>query len=313
MELEFRNVHIDMLALPMDIKNSPFSRAEAKLAEEFDREYAVTKGVVLALKKKAGMRYDVAFGFDVIRAANKAGIEYIPCLIGEEFSSLFIDLLRTAPSEQEYPQSPEDAIQRAMETFNQLKGLKLSFRKAEKMGKLGKKSTLYDEKRLAKNLDQRVQLLVKKGKLAKSAARSISYMPLDEQHEFALTAIQNGWSVREINLARSKNRDSPVDQSMQSDLDSLASELSMAIGYSVSIVPKTRLSGTLQINYFGFDALASLLERLSNIAVEFTYNMTGVHDNASRMATPSLLIIHYKDLNLVDEIRRVFIGVGRSE
>jgi len=306
MELEFRNIHIDMLSMPMCEQVKPFTPLEAKLAQEFREELTVTRGIVLVIKKKPRMRYDIAHGFEIIKAASKVGIEYIPCLIGNEFSETFIDLLQNSPSEEGKPEEPEDAIHRAIQTFNQLRGLKLSFRKAEKIGKLGKKSTLYDEKRLAENLDIGVQKLVKKGILSKSAARSISYLPIKNQCAFALKAIENRWSVREINLARSKKNDTPFDTSMKNDLNSFALTLEMSTGCTTTILPKTRLTGTVKIEYYGLEGLTSLMDGLSDISCDFFYTISGVQNNSTTVGVVSSLQIHYQNLEILDEVRRAF-------
>lgn len=306
MELEFRNIHIDMLAMPMCEQVKPFTSLEAKLAQEYREELAVTRGIVLVIKKKPRMRYDIVHGFEMVKAASKVGIEYIPCLIGNQFSETFIELLRNSPNEEGKPEEPEDAIHRAIQSFNQLKGLKLSFRKAEKIGKLGKKSTLYDEKRLAENLDINVQELVKKGMLSKSAARSISYLPIKNQCAFALKAIENRWSVREINLARSKNNDTPFDRSMKNDLNSFALTLELSTGCTTTISPKTRLTGTLKIEYYGLEGLTLLMDRLSNISCDFSYSMSGIQNNSTIVGISSSLQIHYQNLEVLDEIKRVF-------
>lgn len=305
MELEFRNIHLDMLAIPMDLVKKPLTSLEVQLYQEFDEECAVTRGIVLVNKKKTSMRYDVVYGADVVRAAQKAAIDYIPCLVCEAFTDAFIDLIRShsIPPDETQNTKPEDAVKQAIETYKTMKGAKLSFRKAETIGKLGKKSTIYTDKRLAINLHPKVQHLLSEGKLTKSAARSISYIKISDQHEFALKAIGNRWTVREIELEKSKSTDTPIDHSMRSDIDSFRRELEDLWYGVVSITPKTRQTGLVSFEFYSLDEVSTLCDRIDNIDAELSYVIRGRHKpGLSKRA--GVFEIKYSDLDTLEQLKR---------
>lgn len=305
MELEFRKIHIDMLAIPLKSINTPLSSEEMTLSIEFNEECAVTRGVVLASKRQKGLRYSIVHGLNVVRAAGKAGIEHIPCLVTDVFTDLFIDLIKSQ-TQSEKPASsedePENAISIAIESYQRVLGTKLSFRKAAQIESLGKKSTLYDEKRLAKNLSPEVQALVRDGRLSKSAGRNISYIERDEQYSFALKAAQNNWTVRDINLARSKLSDSPADESMNSDILTLQVMLEDAWGAGVSITPKTRQTGSLHFDTYNIDDVIALCSRLSKLKSAFSYSIKG-NQPITQGLKSGVFEVKYNNLEIIEELK----------
>lgn len=287
---------------------APLSIDEVNLSNEFEEAFGVTKGIVLTTKKNSSLRYDVVHGFDVVRAAKRAKVEYIPCLVGDAFSDLFISLLdKPSVEEGDLPtkEKPENVIDRAISSYEQIKGFKLSYRKAEKIGKLGKKSTLYDEKRLAKHLDPRVQDMIRDGKLSKSAGRSISYIKLGSQFRFAQKAIENKWTVRDIELAKNGQKDAPLEGNIASDVQSLQTRFEESLKLPVTITPKTRESGLIRFEYYRLDDILSIIERLKRVDTEYTYQMKGVSvSNNEKKRAGGTLTIHYKSLDAVDELAK---------
>lgn len=306
MDIEFRNIHIDMLAIPLEIQRAPLNDVELKLYQDFDEQCSINQGVVLVNRKKTGLRYEVVYGFEVIRAAHKAMIEYIPCLVCEAFSDLFIDLIRSRSIDTNANQhtTPEDVVAQAIETYTFLKGTKLSFRKAETIGKLGKKSSIYTHKRLAQNLHPYVQKMLSNGDLSKSAARSISYINFDEQYEFALKAIKNHWTVRDIDLERSKSGDAPIDSSMKSDIDNFQQQLEDLWGGAINVTPKTKNTGSVFFEFYHLEDVMTLCDRLLKMTTELSYEVKGMHKrNASGQA--GRFEVKYKDLDTLEQLKKV--------
>lgn len=314
MELEFRDVHIDLLALTAAQKNKALTQIEIQLIKEYSDELYVTRGVVLAKKGKQGARYTVTHGAEVVRSAQKAGIEYIPCLISDTFTETFLSIITTAleKESEEKHHKPEDAIRAAIDKYALIKGQSLSFRQAEKLGKLGKKSTLYTQKRLAKNLHPKVQALIQSGKIGKSAGRSISYISRDEQYDFALNAIKNGWTVRDIDLARSKIADAPISNKLTGDVQLLQAALEQASGYRLSISPKTEQTGTIKFYFYGAHQLENIAKILGAINSDYSYKIQGAQKADSGPELPSYLEVKYTNLDLIDELK-VALGVPEAQ
>lgn len=305
MELEFRNIHIDILAIPMDLVKKPLSPGELQLYQEFADNCAVTRGVVLVTKKATSLRYDVVHGSEVVRAANKALIDYIPCLVCESFTDTFIDLIRarSISPEVNHDVKPEDAVSQAIARYKVVKGAKLSFRKAETIGKLGKKSTIYTDKRLSQNLHPQVKEMVSDSKITKSAARSISYININDQLEFAERAVRNNWTVRDIDLEKSKCCDTPIDESMKSDIDSFRQQLEELWGGVVSITPKTRQTGTVCFEFYNLDEIATLCGRIAKVASELVFVVKGKHRPNFNGKTGTFEI-KYSDLDALEKLKK---------
>ncbi len=294
-----------MLAIPMDLVKKPLSLEEVQLYQEFDDECAVTRGIVLVNKKATSLRYDVVYGAEVIRAANKAVIDYIPCLVCEAFTGAFIDLIRSrsTASEANHDVKPEDAVSQAIERYKVMKGAKLSFRKAETIGKLGKKSTIYTDKRLSQNLHPQVQKMLSDGRITKSAARSISYININDQYEFAVRALKNNWTVRDIDLEKSKSSDTPIDESMKSDIGFFRRQLEDLWGGVVNITPKTRQIGTVFFEFYTLDEIATLCNRVANISFELSFVIKGKHKPAFK-GKAGTFEIKYADLDTLEQLKR---------
>lgn len=305
MNLEFRNIHIDMFALSKAEKNQPKTSLEDTLITEFQNEMYVTRGVVLVTKGRASMRYSVVHGIEVVRAAKAALIDYVPCLISSTFSDIFIKLVGSISVNDAMPSKPENVIERAIVNYKQITGAKLSFRRAENIAKLGKKSTLYTDKRLAKNLDPRVQQYVKEGKLGKTAAKYISYENPDKQFSLATMVISESWTTRDIELYRAGGQDSPIRKTMYADIDTIQKEIEEYSGYKTQIIPKTKNTGTMKINFYGTEQMIDIAQKLLKLKHDCTYTVLGRHNGEKEKQEVSEISIKYSNLDIIDDLKAV--------
>lgn len=316
MDLEFRDVHSTMLALPIEDKSRALTPADAELAKEYAESMFVTRGVVLAARTNR-MRYTVVYGAEVVRAALSAQIEYIPCLIADTFTDRLIELVSTGIEEKSTPSSPQsvDIIAHAIEQYNLVEATQLSLRKAHSIANLGPRSTLHDEKRLAVHLIPAVQELVRNGSLNKSAGRSISYLRTTEQLEFAKKAITQEWTVREIDLARanrtaSKTRetDAPYSAEFDGDIADLIRVLEDVTKGSVSITPKTKHTGTIIFELYGANQAAEFLTILAGLTSDLRYTLKGRHRQDAPKKDAITLSITYTNLRIFDELIAAITG-----
>ncbi len=308
MQLEYRFIHIDLLALPAHELKKQLSPNEQMLAAEYAEEFCVTRGFVLVTEPNK-MRYPVQHGFNVVRSAKQAFVERVPCVVAETVTQEMIDLFGPAISSgggESLPEAaaPEDAIRAAINTSNLVKLGNRSLRQAAQVDKLGAKSTLYEQQRLAENLDPRVADLYRSEKLKISAVKRITYVPKSKQLAFACAVIENGWSCREIELEirkRKKRGDAAVDAKTKRDIKVFEKELEELLATTVRIKPNTQKTGVLNITFHWMNELTQILSLLEEACCSFSYTIKG-SQNSGTNRKPGELQITYKSIDVLEAI-----------
>lgn len=307
MNFEYRFVHIDMLALPISQFQEPLTSEEASLAIEFKKECAVTKGVVLVTNSVPGRRFNVVFGFQVLRAAKRALIDHIPCIVAESFSNAFIELISGTCTQASLSvdEGTKDQLSEAIKSYELFRNSNVSYRNAEQVLNLGKRSSLYTNSRLATKLHPKVQSLLHDGKISRSAARSISYIAISSQPAFASKAIANNWTVREIELARSSYSDAPVEKSFLPDLSSFAKDLEDFWGGPVSLTPKTKHTGSICFDFYNLKDVSAFCNRLSKLTGDYHINIKAKH-RYDNLPVTGTIKVSYTCIDTLDKLKDIF-------
>lgn len=113
-----------------------------------------------------------------------------------------------------------------------------------------------------------VRDLLAAGKLEMGHARALLALPVDQQISLARQAVEQGWSVREVEKRvgddlRSSNPRTRRRKAVDRDVARLEEELSGRLGTAVSIVTAGRTgSGKVVISYRSLEQLDALLSRL---------------------------------------------------
>lgn len=182
-------------------KNQPRRKFDMESIEELAESikiYGIIQPIIVT--KKDGF-YEIVAGERRWRAAKKAGLTEVPCIVREddERKNKEIALIENIQREDLNPIEKARGFKQLIDEYG-ITQQKL----ADIMGI--NRSTLTNCLRIL-NLDQRVIDLALEGKLTEGHCRSLLSFEPDDQYEIALKVIETGQSVRDIeqNIKNKKN------------------------------------------------------------------------------------------------------------
>jgi ParB family chromosome partitioning protein len=182
-------------------RNQPRRKFDMEAIEELSdsiKIYGIIQPIIVT--KKDGF-YEIVAGERRWRAAKKAGLTEVPCIVREddERRNKEIALIENIQREDLNPIEKARGFKQLIDEYG-ITQQKL----ADIMGI--NRSTLTNCLRIL-NLDQRVIDLALEGKLTEGHCRSLLAFEPDEQYEIALKVIETGQSVRDIerNIKNKKN------------------------------------------------------------------------------------------------------------
>jgi ParB family transcriptional regulator, chromosome partitioning protein len=206
--------------------------------------------------RKYGNNLQLVAGERRLRAARLAGLSEVPVVIQDipDDRLLEITLIENLQREDLNPIEAAQAFERLAQELN------LS---PEQIGeRTGKdRSTIVNSMRLLQ-LPSDVQDMVADGRLTAGHARSLLSLPTAAlRREIAEKAIQQGWSVREIE--RVTRRMTEIQQPKQTEeaekvdpnVKAAIVELERVLGTKVRIVEKARQKGRIEIEYYSSEDL----------------------------------------------------------
>lgn len=222
--------------------------------------YGVIQPIVL---RKSEVGYEIVAGERRWRAARKANLKKVPCLLKElnEEENLFISIIENMQREDLNPIEEAEALQQMIEKF----GLS-----QEQVSKSVGKSRPYitNSLRLLK-LPFEVRGYVLEGKLTNGHARAIAGIE-DEIMQVAVAdkAVEEGLSVREVeNLVKSigepKQKKHAEKRAKSADVLKVEEELKEVLGTKVRL-KNTGNKGKIEIEYYNREDLERLIEFLKN-------------------------------------------------
>jgi ParB family chromosome partitioning protein len=207
-------------------------------------------------------RYEIIAGERRWRAARLAGLAEVPALI------------REIPDQQALAAALIENIQREdLNVLEEAAGMDRLIREfalthqavADAVGR--SRAAVSNLLRLLE-LPPPVRDLLAAGKLEMGHARALLALPVDQQISLARQAVEQGWSVREVEKRvgddlRSSNPRTRRRKAVDRDVARLEEELSGRLGTAVSIVTAGRTgSGKVVISYRSLEQLDALLSRL---------------------------------------------------
>jgi len=214
-----------------------------------------------------GDRYQIIAGERRWRAAQRAGLHKVPCVIKDipESSILEMSLIENIQREELNPIEEANAYKRLIERLN-ITQEELAYR-------LGKdRTSISNQLRLLK-LPQIIQSMVENGQLSMGHARAI--LPIEaerDQERLANDVIRKGLSVRETErlvkasletkIARSASvEESEVPDPNRANISAAESKLSRRIGSPVKIRFSAK-GGQIEIKFSSSDELTRIFELL---------------------------------------------------
>jgi ParB family chromosome partitioning protein len=221
-----------------------------------------TQGLIepLIVRPITSNRYELIAGERRWRAAKMAGLEKVPCLIGNysDKQACALTLIENIQREDLNLIEEANAYRRLMDEFNYLQD-----EIATLVGK--SRSHIANILRLL-SLSAYVKDLLRNKTLSLGHARVLVGLNPTQQEHLAEQTRAEQWSVRQLEQAvkEQKNQGSspPKNARKDRDIERLQTILSEQVGAPVQIDSENNDGGWLKVKFFDNDTLAGLLERL---------------------------------------------------
>ncbi|QOX64798.1 ParB/RepB/Spo0J family partition protein [Anoxybacterium hadale] len=210
--------------------------------------------------------YEIVAGERRWRAARRAGLKQVPCIIREltEEQNMLVAIIENMQREDLNPMEEAEALNQMITTFG--------LTQEEVSRSVGKSRPYITNSLRLLKLPEGVRDLVVQGELSNGHARAlVSVRDERKQMELANRAAQDGLSVREIEALANRENEGPVKKAVKAkargknrELTDLEEELKNALGTKVAINHGSR-KGKIEIEYYSRDELERLLELLLSL------------------------------------------------
>ena len=222
------------------------------------REHGIIQPVVL---RSTDGGYEIVAGERRWRAARKAGIKKIPCVIREltDEQNMLVAIIENMQREDLNPIEEAEGLSRMIEVYGLTQ---------EQVSKGVGKSRPYitNSLRLLKLSDD-VREMTREGKLTAGHARALAGIKdIERQKKLALKAVKEGLSVRNIEKLAGEpaKKKSKVKPEKNADVMRLEAELKDTLGTKVTL-SSTGRKGKIEIEYYSRDELERLIELLKSL------------------------------------------------
>ncbi len=218
---------------------------------------------LLVLKKDN--YYEIIAGERRWRAARLAGLTEVPVLV-KDYSpqeAIEVALIENIQRQDLNPIEEAEAFQRLIEEY----GLKQE-EAAERVSK--SRAAVANSLRLLK-LDDRVKQMLIEDMLTTGHARALLAVENgDLQYSLAMKVFDKKLSVREVErmirgIASSKKKKDISDPQMEAVYHSLEERIKNVIGSKVTIKPKSKKKGRIEIEYYSEDDLERIIDLLQSV------------------------------------------------
>ena len=215
----------------------------------------------LVVRKNKGS-YEIVAGERRWRAARKAELKEVPCIIREftDEENMLVAIIENMQREDLNPIEEAEGLNQMIKTYGLTQ---------EEVSKSVSKSRPYitNALRLLK-LPEEIKNFVMEGKLTTGHARALINVENKKlQAELCKKIIEEGLSVRKVEeLARNeaKPKKKPAKKVKSADTLHVESELKSIFGTKVSIEQKGK-KGTIQLEYYSTEELNRLIELLKSV------------------------------------------------
>jgi len=228
----------------------------AMLAESI-KEHGMIQPIIV---QKEEEDYSIVAGERRWRAAKKANLKEVPVIIMDitESAVLEISLIENIQRQDLNPIEEANAYKRLIGDF------KLTQEELSK--KIGKSRTSISNTMRLINLDDRVQEFLVEEILSEGHGRAILTIEnKDDQYTLAQKVVDENLNVRETeSLASNFYKVKPVARKVRLDpyYKDVEKRLAKSIGTKVSLKPKARNKGKIEIEYYSMDDLNRILDHL---------------------------------------------------
>ena len=201
--------------------------------------------------------YELIAGERRLRAAKKAGLKTLPCLIdsAEDQTSLELALIENLQREDLNPIEEARGYDRLKREFNLTQD-----NISEVTGKA--RSSIANSMRLL-NLPQSIIDLLYSGDLEKGHAKILASMETKDAEELAQKIISLGMTVKDAAATKKpKSSNSPKTKIKNRDLLNIEEELSETLGHKSKIEEQSQSKGKISISYTSKDERETIISKL---------------------------------------------------
>ncbi|WP_454782047.1 ParB/RepB/Spo0J family partition protein [Legionella sp. WA2022007384] len=258
MHVEFQHVPIENIQAGHYQPRQDFNDIALKeLAQSIASQGLIEPLIVRPIAKQ---RYEIIAGERRWRAAKIAGLQTVPCLIGNysDKQACALTLIENIQREDLNLIEEASAYRRLIDEFN--------YHQDEIATLVGKsRSHIANIIRLL-SLSEQIKNLIRNKTLSLGHARVLVGLSPTQQEYLAQQTIEQEWSVRQLEQAvktqKSKEGSPPQNAKKDRDIERLQAILAEQVGAPVQIINDNGDGGWLQVKFFDNDTLAGLLERL---------------------------------------------------
>ena len=217
----------------------------------------------LALRRKAGGRYEIIAGERRFRAAKRAGLTSVPAIIvdADDRKVSELALIENLQRENLNPVEEAEGIKALIEEY----GLTQE-EAAERLSK--SRSTLANAMRLL-SLSEGARALLREGKIERGHAKVILALPEERQEEAAVYVSEHGLNVRQTEELIRRMMASKADKRKENEVKvdyiaSLERDLTKSLGRKVRLVHGKK-KGRIELEYYGNEDLELLISALGRL------------------------------------------------
>ena len=201
--------------------------------------------------------YELIAGERRLRAAKKAGLKTLPCLIdsAEDQTSLELALIENLQREDLNPIEEARGYDRLKREFNLTQD-----NISEVTGKA--RSSVANSMRLL-NLPQSIIELIYSGDLEKGHAKILASMETKDAEDLAQKIVSLGMTVKDAAASKKpKTSNSPKTKIKNRDLLNIEEELSETLGHKSEIDEQSQSKGKISISYTSKDERETIISKL---------------------------------------------------
>lgn len=217
----------------------------------------------LALRRKAGGRYEIIAGERRFRAAKRAGLTSVPAIIvdADDRKVSELALIENLQRENLNPVEEAEGIKALIEEY----GLTQE-EAAERLSK--SRSTLANAMRLL-SLSEGARALLREGKIERGHAKVILALPEERQEAAAVYVAERGLNVRQTEelvrrMMASKEEKKKENEVKVDYIASLERDLTKSLGRKVRLVHGKK-KGRIELEYYGNEDLELLISALGRL------------------------------------------------
>jgi ParB family transcriptional regulator, chromosome partitioning protein len=262
-EVEGSIVFIDIHKIKPN-SNQPRKHFDDNKIEELARSIEAHGIIQPIMVRATEIGYEIVAGERRWRAARRAGLKEVPCIIREltEEENMLVSLIENMQREDLNAIEEALGIERMIATFG--------LTQEEVSNSVGKSRPYISNALRLLKLPATVQEMVINGMLSGGHARAVAGIKdAKKQVAAAQKCVELGWSVREIeNFARGEDssisKRKPMPRPKNRDVSVLEEDLKEILGTKVNIIFGSK-KGKIEIEYYSREELERLLQLLQKL------------------------------------------------